>query len=59
MTGFKMTTRHWLAALALLTALPFAAQAQSPQTVRVAKQFGISYLPLIVMQEEHQRRLAS
>ncbi len=48
-----MTARHWLAALALLTALPFAARAQSPQTVRIAKQFGISYLPLIVMQEEH------
>ena len=39
----------WLVTImATLTALPAAAQ-----TVRIAKQFGISYLPLIVMQEEH------
>ncbi len=32
--------------------LLFAAQTHA-ETVRVAKQFGVSYLPLIVMQEEH------
>lgn len=32
---------------------PSAAQAAGPQTLRVATQFGIAYLPLIVMQHDH------
>ncbi len=38
-------------AVATLLLSPLAARAE-PQTVRIAKQFGISYLPLIIMQEE-------
>lgn len=45
-----MKTRTLLAACVLAVCLSVSATAQ---TVRIAKQFGISYLPLIVMQEEH------
>ena len=44
-----MRAFRWLAALALFAASPAWAEVQ---TVRIAKQFGISYLPLIVMQED-------
>lgn len=46
-----MRTPIWLVALATLACLTGPATAE-PQTVRIAKQFGISYLPLIVMQED-------
>jgi len=42
------------AVLTCLSALAAAAPAQAePEAIRIAKQFGISYLPLIVMQEDH------
>lgn len=46
-----MNIRIWLYGFLVLAMLPFSAQA-APQTVRIAKQYGISYLPLIIMQEE-------
>ena len=46
-----MNIRNWLTGLLLTALLPLSAQA-APQTVRIAKQYGISYLPLIIMQEE-------
>ena len=46
-----MNIRNWLSGLLLTALLPLSAQA-APQTVRIAKQYGISYLPLIIMQEE-------
>src|SRR3954447_26033188 len=42
-------------ALAMTAGLPASAQQSSPaevQTVRIAQQFGISYLPLMVIQEQ-------
>jgi NitT/TauT family transport system substrate-binding protein len=49
--GVLMIVRNWIAGLLLSALLPLSAQAE-PQTVRIAKQFGVSYLPLIIMQEE-------
>eukprot|EP01037_Dinobryon_pediforme_P014975 gene14976-15114_t len=46
-----MRIRPWLAGLLLTSLFSLTAQAET-QTVRIAKQFGISYLPLIIMQEE-------
>lgn len=43
--------RAFIAALLILFSLAPQACAE-PQTVRIAKQYGISYLPLIIMQEE-------
>ena len=46
-----MRIRPLLAWMLFAVLLPLAAHAE-PQTVRIAKQYGISYLPLIIMQEE-------
>ncbi len=62
MTGTKSHFwTAWALAAATLVALPDASAAQTI-TVRLAKQFGISYLPLTVMEgrkllEEHGKRL--
>ncbi len=47
----RTTTRILAATLALLLAATVAATGARAETVRIARQFGISYLPLIVMQE--------
>ena len=53
------TLIRWTAAAMLLAAVPLAAQAQE---VRVARQYGIAYIPLMIMQdqqliEKHAARL--
>ncbi len=56
----QFISQRW--GLALAAALTLMASSASAQTVRIAKQFGISYLPLTIMEEkklleEHGRRL--
>lgn len=51
MRRFNWPRRPWLAAAAVLTLSLSAADAE-PQTVRLAKQYGISYLPLTIIQEK-------
>ena len=53
---------RWLATALAATALAAMSSAAHSQTVRIAKQFGISYLPLTMMEqknllEEHGKRL--
>jgi len=45
---FTMAIRSWLAGVLALVAYAAPAQAEA---VRIARQFGISYLPLILMQD--------
>lgn len=46
-------TRLWCLALALLLAAVSAARAEPLREIRIAQQFGISYLPFVVMKEQH------
>ncbi len=52
MKRFARHERFWLLALAAIFTLSAAAAHAEPRTVRLAKQYGISYLPLTIMQEK-------
>ena len=51
MNSFRPTRRAFVAGAAAVLAAPGIARAQEVGEVRIAKQFGISYLPLMIMED--------